>query len=99
LFSVSLDVRGQGESPVRRHFLASIPSQRPVQLVGQFASVLDVRVDDSLGVLAVELYQHDVPRLALDQGGNLAVVAAEEQVALPMARNGSILDRCGALAD
>ena len=73
-------------------------SKEPVQreevpaFLRQFARVLDERIDDRLGVLAADLHQHHVSRLALNQRRDLAVPAAEHQVALPVTSNLSCLD-------
>ena len=81
------------------HLVASIPCQRLVELLRQFASVLDQRVDDRLGVFAIHLHEHDVTRLAFDQCRDLAVAAAKHQVSFPVTRHCTILNRCRPLAD
>lgn len=55
--------------------------------------MLDERVDDCLRVFAIKLYQHHVARLTLDQGRDLAVATAKDQVAFPMPRQ-SCLGQC-----
>jgi len=76
---------------VRVHLGASVPGQGFVEFVRQLASVLDQSVDDGLRVFAIELYQHHVPRLAFDQGRDLAIGAAENQVAFPVTWHRSIV--------
>jgi hypothetical protein len=39
--------------------------------------VLDEGVDDGLGILAVDLREHDVAGLPFDECGNLAIFAAK----------------------
>jgi hypothetical protein len=63
------------------------------------ARALDQRIDDRFGVFARDLYQHHIAGLPLDQGGNLAVLAAEQKIAFPVAGNRSIFDRRRPLAD
>ncbi|MCY1293470.1 hypothetical protein D9M68_697070 [compost metagenome] len=91
---VDLDVRRDGKALVISHLLAAIPRQRFVQLLRRFDGVLDQGVDHSLRVFAGDLQQHDEPRLALDQGDDLAVSAAEQQIAFPVARYRAIFDGC-----
>ena len=43
----------------------------------------DECIDDRLGVLARHLHQHHIACAALDQRGDLAAVAAEQQVTFP----------------
>jgi len=61
--------------------------------------MLDQRIDDGLRVLAIEFYQHHVPRLALDQRRDLAIAIAEDKVAFPVTRYRSVVDAGGSLAD
>src|SRR4030095_1589874 len=62
-------------------------------------SVLEERIYHRFGVLAHYAHEHEVARLALHQGGDLAVVAAEEQVSLPVARHGPVFGLGWTLAD
>src|SRR6185369_2040550 len=70
-----------------------------VELLRQFASVLDQCADNRLRVFAFELHQHYVSRLALNQRCDLAAATAEDQVPFPVTRHRPILDRCRSLAD
>ena len=87
---VHLDVGVQAEALVIRHFLAAIPGQRFIEFSWQLVGMLDQRVNDGLGVFALHPDQHDVTRMTFHQCCNLAVVAADEQVAFPVTRDGSI---------
>src|SRR5476651_11523 len=61
--------------------------------------MLDERVYNRLRVFALELHQHHVSRLALNQSRDLAACVAKDQVPFPTTRHSSILDRRGSLAD
>lgn len=89
---VDLNIRGQGELLVGMHLGAPVPGQRLVELLWQFAGMLDERVDDRLRVFAIELHQHHVARLTLDQGCNLAVAATKDQITFPMSRHSSVFN-------
>src|SRR5215472_3730214 len=56
-------------------------------------------VDHRLGILAIHLGHHQVACLTLHQGGNLAIVRTEEQIAFPVTRYRSVLRRGWPLAD
>jgi hypothetical protein len=47
----------------------------------------------------VDLRQHHVARLPLDQGGDLAVATAEQKVSFPVTKHRSIFNRGRTLAD
>ena len=96
---VDLDVGRQGELLMVRHLAAAIPGQRLVEFPGQLAGMANECVDDRLGVLARRPNQHHVTRLSFHQRRDLAVVAAEQQVAFPVTRDGPILSLRGLLAD
>ena len=61
--------------------------------------VLDEGVDDSLGIFAVDLREHDIAGLTFHEGGNLAIVAAKQKVTFPVTRQRTVVSRSGALAD
>lgn len=48
--------------------------------------------DNALGVLVVDLCEHHKAGMALDERGDVAVVGAHNQVALPMPWHGAILN-------
>lgn len=48
--------------------------------------VLDQRIDDRLGIFAVDLHQHHVACLTFHERRDLAVLAAKQQVAFPVTR-------------
>lgn len=56
--------------------------------------MLDQRVDDRLGILVANLYQHHVARLTFDEGRNLSVSATEQQIPLPVTGHGTVFN-CG----
>src|SRR5262245_38801503 len=96
---VDLDVGGQRKALMVRQLFAAIPGQRLVEFVRQLVRVLDEGVDDGLGIFAVDLREHDVAGLPFDQGGNLAIVAAKQEVTFPVTRQRTVVGRSGTLAD
>jgi hypothetical protein len=52
--------------------------------------VLDQCVDYRLGIVPIDLDQHHLARVPLDQGGDLAALVAKEQITLSMARHRAI---------
>ena len=60
-----------------RHFLATIPGQRFVELGWKFVRMFDERINDGLGVFAGHSDEHHVTRLTLNQGRDLAVMATD----------------------
>ena len=83
---IDLDVGVQAEALMLSHLTAAIPGQRFVELAGQLVGVFDQCVDDGFAVLALYFDQHDVTRMTFNQGRDLAVVATDDQVALPVTR-------------
>lgn len=62
--------------------------------------MLDERVDDRLRVFAIiELHQHHLARLTLDQRCELAVATAKDQIAFPMPRHSSVFNACRTFTD
>ena len=55
--------------------------------------------DDGRGVLAGHLDQDDETRMPFDQGGDVSVLAACQQIALPVTGDGAVLDLRWPLAD
>src|ERR1700733_2683713 len=86
---------------MRRELTTLIPGQRSGQVHRQRLDLLAQRLDDALGgAIPPELGEHHVPGMALYQRHDLrAAVSAEEQIALPMAGHGAILDLRRALRD
>ena len=46
--------------------------------------MLDERINDRLGIFAIDLREHDVARLTLDECCNLAILAAEQEITFPV---------------
>src|SRR5712692_4182535 len=63
---VDLHVGRDGELFVMCHLHATVPGQCCLQLRRKLIDLLRYGVDDLRGVLAADLRQHRVPRLALD---------------------------------
>lgn len=87
--SIAADDNG-GQARMVGHSRAAVPGQRRHQLVRQPPYLPDKGVHHGAAVLAVHLDEHDEPRLALDQRGDVAVLGPWDQVALPMAGHGAV---------
>src|ERR1035441_10598430 len=98
---IHLDAGVECEANVLPHLLASIPGQRPAQVFGQFENLLRKLILDVLGKpITIESAEHDKPRLALHQSryGGLRPLA-DNQIAFPMTRNGTVVGFRRAFAD
>ncbi len=96
---VNLDVRVQAKALVISHFFTTIPGERLVEFSRQFVSMLDERVDHRFGVFALHSDQHDVSSMALNEGRDLAVASAHDQVAFPVTWHSAILDAGRSFSD
>ena len=56
--------------------------------------MLDERVNNGLSIFFAHRREHHVARLAFDEGRDLAVLAAKQQVAFPVPRKRPVFD-CG----
>ena len=92
---IDLDVGRQCQALVIGEFFASVPGQGLVEFAGQSLRLFDQCRDDAFGVFVGDLDQHHVARVALDQRGDIAVLRSADQVTLPVAGNGAILDEAG----
>lgn len=92
---IDLDVPGQGELLVGMHLGAPAPGQGLVKLLWQLAGMLDERVYHRLRVFAIQLHEHHVARLTLDQGCDLALATTKDQVAFPMPWHSSVFNARG----
>ena len=80
------------------HLFAAIPGQRFVEFSGQFVSMLNECVDHRFGVFVLNSNQHDVASMPLNQRRDLTIVAADNQVTLPVSGQCSVFNRGGTLA-
>src|SRR5215475_2012439 len=80
-------------------FLAAIPGQGSVELVGQLSCLPDQCVDHGLRFSVRDFGEHHITRVAFDQCDDVAVLRSTEQVTLPVAWHSPILDRRRPLAD
>lgn len=97
---VDHEVGGHGEALVVDHLLAPVPRQRSLRFLRQLAGMPDQEgVDDGLGILAGNLHQLHEPGLTFDERCNLAVCAAKQQIAFPMARYCAVFSRRRAFAN
>ena len=70
-----------------RQFLSPVPVRALNSSFGSFLALLDERGYYRLGVLARHLGQHQITRMTLDQGRDVAVVRPGQEIAFPMARH------------
>ena len=61
--------------------------------------LLNQCIDHRLGVFAFDPHEHHVARVTFDQGGDLAVVAAEQEITFPVTGHSTILGLSRSLAD
>src|ERR1700678_2239350 len=81
------------------HFVALVPGHRAPELCWQRLDPGGHGSTDLVGSPVAEFEQHDEPGLALDQGADGARFGADNEIALPVAWDGSVLDFCGSLRD
>ena len=81
---VDIDVGLLSEPLVIGRLPSSVPGQRSVQFAGQLPGVRDQRRDDGGGVLACDLHQHHVTRVALHQRHGMAVLGRRQQIPFPV---------------
>ena len=62
-------------------------------------SMLDQCVDDGLGIFTGHFHQHHITRLAFNEGRNLAVNTAAQQIPFPVSRYRPVCHRGRTLAD
>jgi hypothetical protein len=96
---IDLDLGGQCQALMIGELFASVPGQRPVKFTGQSLRSFDQRRDDAFSILVRDLDQHHVARMTLDKRCDIAVPGPADQVALPVARHGAIVNRCRSFAD
>src|SRR5207245_9504318 len=82
---VDLDLGGDGELGVVGHLQAAIPGQRAAQLLRQARDLPAERLGDRAAARAADRDQQHEAGVALDQRRDLAVAAALQQVAFPVA--------------
>src|ERR1700745_1183253 len=75
------------------------PCQRSIKFLRQLAGMPDECIDDRLAILAGYLDQHDVTRLTLNEGCNLAAAPTAKQIPFPVARYGPVFNGRRAFAD
>lgn len=87
------------EQLVHCEFSPSIPGQREEEPSRQVVQRSDERRDDRLRVLASHPHEDQVPGVPLDERGNVTVLRACDQVALPVAGLDPVLDVRWPVAD
>jgi hypothetical protein len=68
-------------------------------LHGELAYVSSKGRNYNIGVSARQFNERGKTRVALDQGGNLTVIPAEQQVSFPMPWNSSVISLCRPFPD
>ena len=98
---VDLDVAVDREAGVLGHLLSLIPGQRAAERLGQSLDALGERVPHGLGgAPAGELDQHREAGLTLNERRDRGAAGLpDDQVALPVAGDGAVVDLRGPLAD
>jgi hypothetical protein len=86
------------EERVCGHLGPAIPRQRGSQLLREVSHLVAERADGGLCVLARDPHEHHEARVALHERGEVCVSRTGDQVSLPMAGNGTVLDLGRALA-
>ena len=89
---VDIYICGYGEVLMPRHFRPAIPRKGFVELFRELSCLFDQGCRNALGVLVRDFSQHDKTGMPLNQRGDVTVVRTRDQIALPMARNGTIID-------
>src|ERR1700730_13479253 len=89
---VNFHFRVYRETFVLGHFQPAIPGQRTSQSCGQLANVLAESGDHGSCVFAGHLEQYDKSRMSCPQSCDMTVLGPANEVALPMAGDGAILD-------
>ena len=82
-----------------RQFQAPIPGERGHEPGGQPLHVPRERLDDRPRRAPRHPDETDVTRAPLDQRRHVGLPGADEEIALPMPRDGAVLDGGGALAN
>src|ERR1700684_4030215 len=81
------------------HFPTTVPGQRASQLYGELAYVTSKSSNDDIGVPTRQFNERGKTRVALNQGGNLTMIPAEQQVSFPMPRTSSVISLCRPFPD
>ncbi len=75
---IDLYVRRQRKALMSGHLGTSIPGQRFVEFLWQFARILDQRIGERPGIFTGDLYPHQVACLTFDESCNLtAAISAQ----------------------
>lgn len=96
---IHLSVRCQGEGLVVRELHASIPGQGLTELAWQFPDLRAEGRHHGLGVLARDFHEHRKPGVPLDERRDVGIAPSSNEVAFPMSRNSSVLDRRGSMGN
>ena len=90
---VHLDTRVDRALGVLSHLLAGIPCQGLPEVFGELLDGVGQRDSDVLGSVAFwDPEQHHISGVSLHQGSYCRVALPDDEVAFPMAGNGTVLD-------
>jgi hypothetical protein len=81
------------------HLQPSVPGQGSSQGCGEFRNLPGQRGDDGRCVLTAHFDQDGETRMPFHQGGDVTVLDAAEQIALPMTSDGAVFNLCGSFPD
>ena len=96
---VDVHISRDRKRPVRGQFTAAVPRQRGHQARGKRAHRPRERTDDADGVFPRQPDEEDDAGSPLDQGRDVRVSGARQQVALPVPRHGPVRRLRRTLAD
>ena len=95
-----LDAGIDSECGVLGHLCALIPCQRLPQMFRKFLDGVSQCDPDIFGFVAFRNpEQHQVSGLAFDQGSDSRLSCSDDEVAFPVAGNGTVFDLGGTLTD
>ena len=94
-----LHIGGHGEALVFGHLQPSVPGQGAPQGRGELTNLPAQRGDDRRCVFAGHFDQHGKTRVSFHQCGDVTVLGACEQIALPVPGNGAVFNFCRPFPD
>ena len=96
---VHAEIGGNGKLLVLSQLHPPIPCEGPAECCGEFLDLGGEGRDDGRGVLAIDLDQQRKPGLSFHERGDMRVLRAGDQIALPMPRDGTVFHRGRAITN